>query len=412
MRLSLHSVPGQVGFEAYLSQIGASQFDPPLRSDLGRYTSHVAENAIAQLRKLGCKVHRVLASAVAVHPIGNVPGYVVRDANGGSWPATHVILATGHQPPSLPAAFAKVDPARISFYTGDTAFANRIAPNDKVLVIGTGPGGIDVARHLLQEHGVAGPIHIRSRHGLLSAVQTPDPVAPELVREVGAILTGLERSGVSPTLELLGAKLLPLLQRASPGWNFQEFVERATSVDPLVQLNQDIAEAAEGGPAWRMVVEAVGSHATRIWKWLGPVQQERFMTEQNGQFQRLYYTKRHAMLAGSARWLADRLAEGSVTVGSTSAGLPAYDKIVIATGPEYRISKTTNPVIRQMLDSGLARPCHAPSGELGGLWTQDCQLRTAPGIFAMGSVLRSEFYAVHGYPALDLHARIILAQLS
>ncbi len=413
MRLNLHNFPGNhIGFEAFLAQIGATAFDPPLRADLGLYTRHVAENTIAQLRSLGCNVRQVPFAATAVHPIGNAPGYVVRDADGGTWPGTHVILATGHQSPSLPAAFATVDPAKVSYYDGGTSFATRISPNDRVLVIGTGPGAIDVARCLVEEHGVETTVNLRSRQGLLSAVQTPDPVPEVLVQEVATILAGLERSRIAPTLELLATSLAPLMRRVDARWELAHFIGHATSVDPLAQLSEDIAAAEQGGPAYRQVVEAIGSHASRIWRWLGPVQQERFMKERDGIFQRLYYVKRHAQLAGTAIWLRDRMVEGRVTVGSTTTSLPEFDRLVVATGPEYRVARTTNPLIRQMLASALARPSRTPSGhELGGLWTRDFQLATAPGIFAMGSLARGEDFAVHGYPSLDKHAKAIVAQL-
>jgi uncharacterized NAD(P)/FAD-binding protein YdhS len=222
----------------------------------------------------------------------------------------------------------------------------------------------------------------------------------------------LERSGEPASLELLAERLGHMLRGEHRGFSLARLVREARTADPLTRLREDIAEAESGGPAWRLALEAIGAHAPRIWRWLGPLQQERFLREEDGLWQRLYYVKRHAQQRGTAVWLRERMEEGRITVGSARDGnLPAYDRIVVATGPEYHALRNSNPLIRQMLRDGLAQSCAAPSGyELGGLWTRNLQLANSPGIWAMGSLVRGEEFAVHGYPSLERHARIIAAQ--
>jgi uncharacterized NAD(P)/FAD-binding protein YdhS len=408
MRTNLHNIPGVRSFEAFLEGRSEAGYDPPRRYDLGLYTEFAAEQAIAKLRKRGCAVRRVAAKAVFMRPIGNAAGYVVGDDRGGQWPATHAVLAIGHEPPSLPQAYSSADPARVSCYTGDSRFADRIDVNDRVTVLGTGPGAIDVARYLIEEHGVEGPIRLVSRHGLLSAVQTAEGPPQSLVEEAGVIVSRLEVSPEKPPLGLLGARLRIVMR----GFDFGRLLREARLADPLTQLRRDIEDAANGGPAWRLGLEAIGVYAPRLWRWMGPEQQERLMKEEDGLWMRLYYTKRHAMQRGTSLWLAARMAEGRITMGrAPGSELPVHDRLVVATGPEYRVSRSRNPLMRQMPAEGLARPHAAPSGyEIGGLRTHNFGLPEAPGVWAMGSLLRGEDFAVHGYPSLARHAKVIVAQ--
>ena len=139
------------------------------------------------------------------------------------------------------------------------------------------------------------------------------------------------------------------------------------------------------------------------------------------------------MPMGAARWLAARLAEARLRVGKlmspvtvSSDGISVsldilpggaasvrYDRFVIATGPEYRLSKSRNPLIRQMLECGLAKLCVARSSdgrdvELGGFLTSGLELVDLPRVYAMGAAVRGEYFAVHSFPALRRHARMIL----
>ena len=413
MTTGRHDIPGQIGFEQCLSERGAPQWDPPRRYDLGLYTGLAAERAIAGLRERGCDVRRVVSRAVAVEPFAD-GRYVVRDEQGGLWPADRVVLATGHEPPSPPEKFASDNDTRVSLYCGDSRFAERIDRDDRVTTLGSGPSAIDVARYLIEDLGTHRQVHLRSRHGLLSAVQTLVPPRAGLIEETRAIVEELERSCEAPSLERLGGSFGPLLGREEPGFDFELLVREAQAADPLAQLRRDIADARQGGPAWRQVLEVIGLFAPRLWRWLGPEEQARLMRERDGLWLRLYYTKRHAMQMGTARWLEAMIADGRVTVGAAGSDrpLPEYDRLVVATGPEYRVSRSGNPMLRQMLATGLARPHAAPSDgyEIGGLQTRGFQLTDAPGIYAMGSLVRGEDFAVHGFPALARHARAIVAQ--
>ncbi len=408
MRNSLHDIPGYLGFEAFLTAHGGAEWNPPLRGDLGRYTAFVAEEARRRLRAQGCEVVRVEAAAVAVHKRND--RYMVEDSLGGLTEGGRLVLATGHEPPPAPPDV--VGSRGLSFYTGDSSFARKISPSDRVGVLGTGPGAIDVARFLIEEAGVEQPVTLHSRNGLLSAVQTEHGADEEVLREMERIVRELEGAGGAVALEEVAARFGGFLRSVDPAFDYEAIEREGSEGGGLALLSRDIEAARAGGPAWRLGLEAIGQYAPRIWRLIGPEQQARLL--RHPAWMRLYYTKRHAMQMGTAVWLAERMREGRIEVLRAEAGgdgLRGYDRVVVATGPEYRASLTRNPLLRQMLSTGLARPCRSDDGfELGGLQTRDYQLADAPGIWAMGSLVRGEDFAVHAYPALARHARAIVAQ--
>ena len=401
MRNELHDIPlpGHPSFAEYLRAAGVAYDEPPPRYALGQYTASVARLACAKLRERGCSIVRVPERALSAQAEGG--GYRVRYGSGTVFGA-RLVLATRNEPPSLPAG---IPPGpHVSYYTGDGSFADGIGPSEQVGVIGTGPGAMDVARYLLEDRGHRSPIVLYSRQGLLSAVQTPRPVERRLQKTVGALVTELEERAGPVSLEALAAQFEPLLRREDASFRFSALLERS---EPVAQLRRDLEEAAQGGPAWRMVLEAIGAFAPRLWRRMGPGEQERFMTNQL--WLRLYYVKRHAMQSQTARWLLEQMERGRVRV---STSRPAGDRLVVATGPEYRVSRTTNPLVGQMVEARLAEAYrNGPDGfEIGGLRTRGFQLVGAPGVWAMGALLRGEDFAVHGYPSLARHAKAIVAQ--
>jgi uncharacterized NAD(P)/FAD-binding protein YdhS len=404
MRSELHDIPGRIGFETFLKLHGGAEHDPPLRYDLGRYNRYVAEQAIKELRGRGCSVQRVAENAVALEPTGS--GLWTMVGEGGARRVGRIVLATGMEAPTLPADVPRDQPT--TYYTGDSQFAAAIRPSDRVVVLGTGPGAIDVARYLICEAGHETPVVLTSRHALLSAVQTLQPVPSELVAEIGAVVDGLERGRKPMTARQLGRFVGELMAKADPGYDYRRLRKTSNDVGgALRQLRLDIAEAAAGGPAWRLVLEAIGAQAPRLWRWIGTEEQAKFL--QLSAWYRFYYTKRHAMQMGTAVWQEAQMSSGRIVV-QKGKPFPAHDRLVVATGPEYRVNHSKSPLLKQMLAAGIGRAYCAPSSrfEIGGFETRGLQLEGSPGIWVMGALARGEDFAIHGYPALARHAAWIV----
>ena len=92
--------------------------------------------------------------------------------------------------------------------------------------------------------------------------------------------------------------------------------------------------------------------------------------------------------------------------------VPDHDCIVAATGPEYRVSRTANPLLRNLLASRFAIPYEIEGFELGGLRTDGFSVVGHPNVYAMGALVRGEDFSVHSFPALRRHAAEIIDYLS
>lgn len=427
MRLDLHDIPGFMSFASFLEQFGGCDEDPPLRIDLGQYTSFVKMAACRELEARGVQIFFRRTEVQALLCEGT--RYRLSMEDGSTLSAQYVILATGNAPPSRPRNVHLVDGVqdRLVYYDGSSRFARTISEGERVLIFGTGPGGLDAARHLIEVSGMTSPIHMASQNGFVSEIQSsghPDARIMERVAETVARL----KATTSGEIELgLVAKLFwSIFLESDPSIDFA--VLKETPQNSLVTLAEQLAAAESGGPAWRQVLEAIGRFAPEIWALLSLKAKTEFVES----WSRLYYVKRHAMPLSTARWWAAQLATGRLRIGKLGSevtvsrsevrarihGNPGgardmtFDKLVIATGPEYRLSKSRNPLIRQMLDSGLAQPYIAKNAdgqeiELGGFLTRNLELAGLPGVFGMGATVRGEYFAVHSYPALARHAAII-----
>ena len=422
MRTKLHDIAGQPSFVRYLRRSGSTA-NPPLRVDLGGYTRYIKHRAIDALEQQGHSVRFVRARATALEPSDG--GYSVTLDRGEPLKTRSVVLATGNPPPSIPSNVRLVQGSagRIRRYTGDSTFAVGIGRRDNVLVLGMGPGGVDVARYLI-ESGFEGTIHLASRGGRLSAVtslrEPDDSMRAQVERAKNSLETGREHS-----LDDLAKAFLPVFRTYDPAFRLDPL--RHAPVDPAAWLEEQIVLAAGGRPSWMVVLEAVGRVAPELWRMLSPAAKREFFKT----WKDVYYARRHTSPLATSRWLAAQLASGDVRVGRIP-GIVEVDKrhviaeveltpggcrraqyhwLVLATGPEYHVSKTESGLIRRLLEAGLAKPCMAAGEEIGGLATYNLELDGLTNVFAMGALVRGEELAVHSFPALARHAESIVQTL-
>ena len=403
MRTALHDIPGHVPFCDFLRLDGGTQDDPPTRFDLGRYVKHVAEEAERRLAAKGCPVRHV--ADIARNLTREDGAYRIDLEVGPSVTADVVILATGNEAPVV-AEWTRSEVPQTS-YDGGTDFALNISRSDEVLVKGTGPGGIDVARYLIEDLHIQNPVHLTSRGGLLSAVQTMNPISADLEAEANHVVARIVSSGSCTFLHLVG-EAGAFLRRVDPGFDYERLAR--TPKSPLVQLQEDIEAAQKNGPRWRLALEALAVNAPALWQVLDNAGKAEMF--RNDEWRRLYYTKRHAMQLSTALWLEQSLRGGLITVGLVKSTVPAHNRIVLATGPEYNVSKSQNPFLQKLLATGIAAPCMVNGEEIGGFATTNFQVGDAPRLFAMGALVRGQDFAVHSFPALARHARAIVAQLN
>jgi uncharacterized NAD(P)/FAD-binding protein YdhS len=246
-------------------------------------------------------------------------------------------------------------------------------------------------------------------------VQTINPPLVGYADAVESAVREFEEAGVV-SLAHASSVLARLFANADPTFDYTEIT--APPADALMALEEDIRLARLDQPLYRHVLEAVGARMPRIWRCLAPADKAVFSEE----YLRLYYVFRHAMPIEAAEWLAGNLREGRIRVGRLArrvaadrqpmeaqvqfglAGLEtvSYDHLVLATGPEWNVTKVETGLIPQLLRDGIASP-----DPMGGFATRDFELAAAPNVFALGGNVRGEDFAVHSLPALVRHAKAI-----
>ena len=107
----------------------------------------------------------------------------------------------------------------------------------------------------------------------------------------------------------------------------------------------------------------------------------------------------------------EALPDGRLLVALADGGRLVVDRVVNATGPEREVSRSRNPVVVDLLASGLGTP-----GPLGmGLATDPggrlLGRRTAPAVWAVGALRRGELWETTAVPELRSQAVSVAAQV-
>ena len=161
----------------------------------------------------------------------------LRDSEGNSHSADHIILALGHAPIANPLARWAPEPNRvISGYDWDSITAH-ISPDDTVIIIGSGLTMVDtiVALH---NHGHRGNITAFSRHGHLPQTHVARQSYPSFIT------------------------------RDHYGW----------SVAALLRLvRTEVAKAQAAGIPWQAVIDSLRPHNQQLWIHWSLTEQQRFL---------------------------------------------------------------------------------------------------------------------------------------
>jgi uncharacterized NAD(P)/FAD-binding protein YdhS len=419
MRTELHDIPGQLPFSDFLLRYAGGGENPPLRADLGRYATFVQQQATEKLTAARRPVTLVRDTVTGMGAAGD--GYRLNLATGERIQTRAVVLALGNQPPVSPPNLRQFQrqTGRIRSYIGSSEFARDISARDNVLIVGAGPSGIDVARYLL-DSGTTGRVDVVSTSGRLSTVLPVQSPTPGMLDEIRAIRDSAGHPGTVALTEL-SRLLLPIFRRYERRFSF-EMLNRNRG-NALTWIADQLALAESPRPTWLTMVEAVGRYGPQWWRLLSA--KDKLIFQKKWQSQ--YHAIRYGMPISTARWIANQLAQGRLRVGKASRDIlvtdqqvsltaeflpggsefAVYDWLVLATGPEYRLSRSESPLIRQILSTGLAKPYLIGDIDIGGFVTKDLELVELPNVFAMGALVRGEDFAVHSFPALARHARVI-----
>jgi uncharacterized NAD(P)/FAD-binding protein YdhS len=342
---------------------GGNRRDFVQRRQFGRYLKQVLADAVA-----GGNVRVAERQAVEAKPDGG--GWTVRLDDGEQIDASGLVLAIGNQTPE-PMPFGRDSARVINNPWGAEALAaveDLASTNEDVLLVGTGLTMVDAVLSL-DAAGHRGRIVGLSRRGLIPRGHTNDMVPAPI--EEDQVPFGHVR-----TL-----------------WRWLR------------------KRGAEVG--WRSAVDALRPYSQQIWQSLPPAEQRRFARHARPWWD----VHRHRIAPEVSERLREMIAEGQLeivagriqSVEDDSKGLAvAYRRrgtsaltesrfayMINCTGPLGAISRTRDPLLKGMLDDGLAQP-----DQLGIALDVDDKSRLAGSerSWAMGPMTKGRYWEIIAVP--------------
>ncbi|HUN74008.1 MAG TPA: FAD/NAD(P)-binding protein [Steroidobacteraceae bacterium] len=308
-------------------------------------------------------------------------------SDGRRFAADEVVLALGNPPPAqLPGSDALIGSPQ---YVENpwSAPSHAFRAGESVLVVGTGLTMADVVLAGAQAAGGEVLVQAISRHGLIPPSQTA-----------------------------FGA------QQGDSG---EDLVGAAAHTRSLFGAVRELAESVERrGGDWREIVALVRNLTPRLWERMPLTERRRFLRH----VRPLWDVHRHrlpevtaaalrdlardrklAVRAGHILALARERAKVRVTWrarGDHAARALLVDRVVNCTGPDYDPRRTRDPLLRSLLDEGVAVTdplgLGLRTGPFGALL--DARGRASPNLFYVGPMLRADHWEATAVAELRVHA--------
>jgi uncharacterized NAD(P)/FAD-binding protein YdhS len=359
------------------------------RSAYGRYLTELLATAERSAQPTA-RVSRITSQVVAIRRCGNGRALRLHLAAGGRIDADAAVLAIGNLPASAP--FPVPQGHRYIADPWEPGALEMAADGSPVALLGTGLTMLDVAIALTGAHpGTV--VHAVSRHGLLPREHT------------------WPRSAATPAA-------MPLIRR--PATSFR-----------LTALFRELRAGAAAYPGdWQDIVDALRPHIPRLWERLPEADKRLFLRH----VARYWEVHRHRMPPETARRAAELAGQGRLSVlrgrvvaaaseerdgvrvridhGGSSTELAA-GWLINCTGAATDITAAADPLVRYLLDSGLARPDPLRLGldaDARGA-VRDAGGRPAGDIVTLGPPLRGRWYETTAIPEIRDQAAALARHL-
>jgi uncharacterized NAD(P)/FAD-binding protein YdhS len=350
------------------------------------YGAYLEEVFAQSCRDAGPLTRLETLAGEVVRVVPEPAGFALHLAGGRVVTVDQAVLSIGNFPPSPPAV---PEPAIFDtpHYLGnpwDLGELSRVAPDQPVLIIGTGLTMVDVVITLVSR-GHRAPITALSRRGL----------RPNRHRDV------------EPYGDFIAGTALP-----------------TTLLDLLGRVRREVRSAAARGIDWRSVVDALRPHIRHLWRALPIDEQRRFLRHL-----RAYWdVHRHRMAPeiadlidrqrqeGRLRFVTGRLADLALVDGQVRAtvfprggGAPILltaDRVINSTGPECDFRRLRAPLVRALLAEGTVRVDRLGLGLEVTERDEIVNARggTVSGLFAFGPLTRGAYWEMLAVPELRTQA--------
>jgi uncharacterized NAD(P)/FAD-binding protein YdhS len=320
-------------------------------------------------------------------------GVAVKLAVGRKLVVDTAVLAVGNFPPAPSAGPIFGDP------WDERALAD-LDPKAPMLILGTGLTMVDTVISLLDQ-GHQGPIRAISRRGLLPR------------QHVGAI--------PDDTGEI----------RLPTPWAFDPPPSGRSLVALMQTVRRTIDRAERGGRGWRSVIDGLRPHTQRLWREMSLVERKRFLRHLRPWWDvhrhrtapqvmaRIVEARARGQLqivAGKVTTMA--MEETGVAVRVKPRGSRCFAEIrgarlIDCTGLNGDSTKLDQPLLKQMLESGLVR---SDSLRLGLNVDADGALidrggRAAADLFALGPITKGAFWEIIAVPDLRIACEAMAERL-
>lgn len=338
-------------------------------------------------------LERIQDDVLDVSPVPDGQGYRLNLRSGGARKADFVALATGHQAPS--------DPLPRGHRLGESDRYLRDpwrpmvppAPDDTILLVGTGLTTVDVLL-TLQAQGHRGKVIALSRHGLMPQAHVPNLIG------VSVPPTDTRPQNLAAAVRMVRRQL-----------------EREQTSDP---------------ERWRSVIDGLRPYTSELWQQLSPVEQKRFMRHVRA----FWDVGRHRVAPSIGAMIQAQLESGRLSVaagrltaveetanGVTVTWRPRHtqaqqtltvQRIINCTGPDTDLRRSTDPLIQSLFAQGLM-----VTDPLGlGLETTtsgalvDATGRASSRLFTLGPLLRPRLWETIAVPELRVQALALASRLA
>ena len=328
------------------------------------------------------RLHTLSEECVAVAT--TAAGVDVRLANGISLVGHLAVLAVGHEEHPIIGKDIAVRPGS----EADTA----IDPDAAVLILGTGLSMVD-AWVSLAARGHRGRTVALSRRGLISSIH---------------------RKGKPIRLD---AADVPL------GTQLSYFVRWFRSL---------VRETERAGGDWRDVVDGIRPFNQRIWRSWPPSARRRFIEHTRAWWDvhrhrmppALHERVAHALADGALELVAGKLVGArrdgdgfAATIrrrGATATETLNVARIYDCTGISNDLAAGSNPIVRSLIDRGLARPDPL---RIGLDVTEACAIVKGDGqaserLFAIGPLTRGAFFEIDAIPDIRMQCAMLARNLT
>jgi uncharacterized NAD(P)/FAD-binding protein YdhS len=357
------------------------------RSWFGDYVEAVLAREIGAARARGLQLSVLSIDASAVR--GNdATGYVVTTSGGDNLDADGVVLAIGGLPPEPLSVVSDSARASSAFVPDPWTWPQPAQPPQHVVVLGTGLTAVDVLQSASRQWPQAHLTAI-SRHGRLPQTHAAAPAQPyEHQADLIDMLKGKSRVAA---------------------W-----------------LHEVRAAIAEEGTEWRPLIDGIRPETQNLWRSLDLRERRRFLRHLRWMWESL----RHRLPPQTVIELERLQAQGRLDVaagrvlsvdgtnpiavtmrprGATQTRRYDADLVIQATGFNLGASSSDHPLVRQLVDDGVAHPDELDLGlaadGAGRLLASDG--RPAHGLRCLGTLLRGSLWECSGLPEIRALAKAI-----